>query len=129
MQSTGNFIGMIIKFSAGMKLCHDHFQSRHFFFLVDTDRNPPTIIDNTDTVIRVNSHLNQVAKSGHGFIDAVIHNFVHQMVKSGNIDISNIHGRSLTNGFQSFQYFNIVFVIIIYIIFFFHILIGIITLK
>ena len=65
----------------------------------------------------------------HGFINTVVYNFVDQMMQSGNIHIPNIHGRSLANGFQSFQYFNIIFGIVVVVNFFVHILIGMTTLK
>src|SRR5210317_320365 len=129
MQPSGNFIRMIVKFTTGMKFCHNHFNSRYFFLFMDTYRNSAPVIRHTDTVIRVNDHLNLAAKTSHGFIDTVVHNLVNQVVKSGNIDIAYIHGWSLTNGFQPLKHFNIVFGIIICVVFFFHILIGMITLK
>ena len=108
MKPSGNLIGTVVKFSAGMKFCHDDFDSRNIFLFVNSDRNASAIIFNADAVIQVNDYLDIIAISGHGFIDAVIYNLVDQMMKPFNIHVPDIHGRSFANSLQTFQYFDII---------------------
>lgn len=44
VQTTGNFIRVIIEFAARVQNGHDHFRRRHALFRVNTGRNTATII-------------------------------------------------------------------------------------
>ena len=106
MQSAGNLVRVIIEFSAGMQFRHNHFDRRYIFFFMNTDRNSTAIIQHTDAVVRVNGHFNLIAKTGHGFIDAVIDDFIYQMMQGFHIGAADIHPRSATYSFQPFKNLN-----------------------
>jgi hypothetical protein len=40
------------------------------------------------------------------FVDGIVHDFVHQVVKSSGTRRSDVHGGSFTYGFKSFEDFN-----------------------
>jgi len=127
MKSAGNLVGIIIEFSAGMKLGHDNFHRRHPFSFMNTDRNAATVVHHTDAVVLVNNDLDGVADSGHGFIDAVVHNLVDQVMKPFEVHVSDIHGGSFSNSLKPLEYLYAVFRIVRRIIH--HIRIGMMALR
>ena len=120
---------MMVEFTAGMQFGHDNFNGRYFFFFVNTNRYSPAVVEHADTIVIVNGDVDLVAIAGHGLVNTVVHDFVNQVMQTGDIHVSNIHCRPFADRFQAFQYFNIIFGIITCFKIFFHIRIGIITLK
>jgi hypothetical protein len=47
--------------------------------------------------------VDMVAMAGHGLVYTVIHHLVHQVMKPGDIHISDIHRRSEANRLQTFK--------------------------
>ena len=59
-----------------------------------TDRDAASIIHDGDRVIYMDGDLDFRTVPGQRLINGVVYNFIDQMMQSGNIHISNIHGRS-----------------------------------
>ena len=127
VQSTGHLVRVVIELAAGMQFGHNDFERRNLLGFVDSDRNPAAVVDDGDTVVMVDNDLNKVTVPRHGLIDAVVDHFVNEMMKTGSVNISDIHGRTFANGLKSFQNLDVIFCIIEIIVFFVHTLIGIIT--
>jgi hypothetical protein len=98
METSGDFVTAIIKFSSGVELGHHDFHSRTILFLVEIDGNTPAVISDCDAVIHMNDHINLGAVSLQGFVNAVIHQLMNQMVKALGSGISNIHRRPFADG-------------------------------
>src|SRR3972149_1433062 len=65
--------------------------------------NPPAVVRNGDTIVRVNDDLDVVTRSGHGFVYALLHHFVHQMMETAFASTANVHARPLAPRLQALQ--------------------------
>ncbi len=107
MQTTGNFIGVVIKLAAGMQHGHDHFRRRNTLFFVNTGWNSATIILYRYGIISMNGDLNFTTVSGECFVDGVIHNLEYHMVQTGAvIGITDVHARAFAYRIKPFQDFD-----------------------
>ena len=68
---------------------------------VHVNRNTASVILNTTDIIPFQGNGNRIAVSSHGFIDTVINNLIHKMMKSVWSCRTDIHTRSLSNSFQT----------------------------
>jgi len=91
-----------------MQLGHDDFKCRYIFLFVQPDGNAAAVIHDRNAVVRVNDDLYQVAEPCHGLVDAIIDDFIDEMVQPGDIDISDVHGRTFADGFQPLEDFDVV---------------------
>jgi hypothetical protein len=98
MKTSGDLIATIIKFASGVKFGHHHLYGRAILFLVEIDGNAATVISDRDAVIDMNDHIDLGTISLQGFIDAVVDQFMNQMVKAFESSIPDIHRRPFTDG-------------------------------
>ncbi|MNW64293.1 hypothetical protein D3C74_425670 [compost metagenome] len=73
-----------------------------------TDRNPTSVIDNSDTVVFMDSNLDMVTVTCERFIDTVVHYFPDQMMQTFGTGGTDIHPRTFPYGFQSFKNLNFI---------------------
>lgn len=107
MQTTGNFIRVIIEFTARVQNGHDHFRRRHALFRVNTGRNTAAVILYGDGVVAVDSNNDVFTVTCERFVDSVIHNLEYHVVQTGAvIRVADIHTRALTHRIQPFQDFD-----------------------
>ncbi|SBL97474.1 Uncharacterised protein [Raoultella planticola] len=107
MQTTGDFIGVIIKFTACVQYGHDDFSCRHTLFRVNTGRNTAAIVLYGDRVIAMDSDNDVFTVTCERFVDSVIHNLEYHVVQTGAvIRVADIHTRALTHRIQPFQDFD-----------------------
>ncbi len=103
MQTAGNFIGVIVKFTASMQHGHDDLCCRYPFLIVHTGWDTTAIILYRNGVIRVDGYQNFFTMTREGFVNSVVHNLEYHVVQTGTIiSISDIHARTLTHGIQPF---------------------------
>ena len=103
MQTAGDFVRVIVKFTAGMKYGHDDLSSRNALFFVNAGRNTTTIILYGNRVIRMDRDLNLFTVAREGFVDSVVHNLEYHVVQtSAVIGIADIHAGALTHRVQPF---------------------------
>ena len=76
--------------------------------MVNSYRNSTSIIFYGNGIVFINRNDNMGTITCQCFVDRVIHNFIYQMVKSSHRGTSNIHSRSLSYCFQTFQNLNLV---------------------
>ena len=108
VQTAGNLVGLVVELAAGVELGHDHFHGRDLFRGVHIHRDAPAVVQNTDRVVGVNGHLDPVAITGQGFVDAVVHHLVNQVMKAFGVGVADIHGRPFADGGKAFQDFDFV---------------------
>ena len=85
MQTTGNFIRVIIEFTARVQNGHDHFRRRHALFRVNTGRNTAAVILYGDGVVAVDSNNDVFTVTCERFVDSVIHNLEYHVVQTGAV--------------------------------------------
>jgi len=111
MQAAGNLVAGAAEFSAGVKNRQHHFH-RRFAGFMHIHRNSPAIIGDGNRIILVDHDIHFVAIAGQRLIDAVVHDFIHQMVQAFAGSAADIHPRPFPDCFQSFQNLNLLGAII-----------------
>ena len=114
VQTAGNLIAVAIEFAARVQHGHHHLRGRQTlaidFHLVDGDA--AAIVDNGDGVVVVDGDLDLVGIAGQGFVDRVVHHFVHQVMKPQLAGRTNVHGGPLADRFHAAEYLDGVRVIL-----------------
>ena len=109
MQTTGNLVGIVVEFTAGVQHGHDDFSRRTTFAFVPIDRYTAAIVNHGNGFIGMDFDLDRVAVTGQGLVDGIIHHLEHHMVQAGTvIGIANVHSRAFANGIQTLENFNII---------------------
>ena len=71
------------------------------------DRNAAAVIDDSDRVVEVNDGIDARCMAGKRFVDRIVDNLVDQMMQSHLAGRPDIHRRSQTYCFQTFEHFDI----------------------
>jgi len=108
VKTSGYLISSTAKLTAGMQNGKYNLNCRNSCFVVDTHRNSPTIIYNCNGVVWVDAYLDLCTISCQSFIYRIIYNLINQVMKSSDGSAANVHTRSFSYGFQSFQNLNLV---------------------
>ena len=108
VQAAGHLIGVLIEFSAGVQLGHDHFRRRHAFLGVDVDRNAATVVGDADATVAIERYLDEIAIAGQRFVDGVVDHLVDHVVQARAIvGIADVHAGPLPDGVQSAQHLDL----------------------
>ena len=97
MQTTGDFVAATAKLSPSVEDREDRFQSGLTSLALDVDRNPPSVVANGNTVIRVDFDVDFSTKTGQGFVDPVVDDFPNQVVQPLGLGRTDVHSGPLTN--------------------------------
>lgn len=107
VQAAGDFIGVIIEFTACVQNGHDNFRSRYALFRVNTGWDATTIIGDGYGVVRMDRHHDVFTVTRERFVDSVIYHLEYHVVQTGAvIRVADIHTRALTHRIQPFQDFD-----------------------
>ncbi|OQB04689.1 MAG: hypothetical protein BWY20_00517 [Spirochaetes bacterium ADurb.Bin215] len=82
MQTAGDLVGALVKFTAGMKTGQNEFKGAYPFSLVNINGNSASIILDTYNIVLFKNDGNCVTMTRHCFVDTVIYNFVDQMMQT-----------------------------------------------
>ena len=99
VQTTRNFIRILVKFAPRVQHRHHHFYGGAAFFLVKIDGNPAAVVADGNRVIFVDGDFDSVAVAGQGLVNGVVHYFPHQMVQAFYPRVADVHAGSLAYGF------------------------------
>ena len=102
MKSTACLIRRVIKFTTRMKCRKYQTFCGHSFFM-HIYRDSTSVIRYCTGAVFFQYHVNLAAISRQMFIHCIIHDLIDQMIQSFSGYTSDIHTRSFTNRFQSFQ--------------------------
>ena len=108
MQTTGNFISATAEFSAGMQDRKHDFYRRNTCFVVDSDRNASSIVNDCYGIIFIYRYLDGITIPRKSFINCIIYNLINQMMKTSGRCTADIHTRSLSYSLKTFQYLNLI---------------------
>ena len=116
MQAARDLVGVLVEFSAGMQLGHDHFRRRHAFFLVDVGGDAAAIVAHGAGAVRVQRHVDAVGMAGQGLVHGIVHHFIDHVVQArAVIGVADIHAGALAHGVQALQHLDAVGVIDVHI--------------
>ena len=85
VQTAGNFIGVIIEFTASVQDGHDNFRCGDALFRVNAGRDAAAVILDGDGVIAVDGDNDIFAVTRERFVDSVIHNLEYHVVQTGAV--------------------------------------------
>src|SRR5688500_1056423 len=74
-------------------------------------RNPAAVVLDGDRIVGVNPHADVVRVTGERFVDRIVDDFVHEMVKTAARRRADVHAGAFTDGFQSLEYLDLACVV------------------
>jgi len=104
MEAPRDLVGRLVEFSPRMEDGEYDFEGRLSVLLHPVDRNSPPVVLHRNGTVLVDRHRDAGAVPGKGFIDRVVHHFIHEMVEPSRIGTPDIHGRSFPYRLQAFKY-------------------------
>ena len=108
MQPPRDFVGVVIKLTAGVKHSHYNLGRRHTFFM-HLSRNPAAVVGDADRFIRMNDHRNFRAVACQRLVNGVINQLKYHVVQArAVIRITDVHTRPLPDSIQAFKHLNAV---------------------
>ena len=90
-----------------MKHGEHHLQRRLSGLGLDAGGDAAAVVPDGDDVSFQDLHLDVVAEAGHGLVDGVVHDLIHQMVQTRGALGTNIHTWAFPDRFQSLQHLNL----------------------
>ena len=108
VQTTGKLVVLAGELAPGVQPREDQFDPGHPFFGVDIHRHTAPIVDHFQCIVLMQDHRHAARMTGQRLVDAVVYDFLGQVVGSGGI---GVHARAATHRVQTAEYFNIIGVI------------------
>ncbi len=82
VKSSGHLVSAASELSSRMENGKHHLHCRKPSLMVDSHRDSPSVIQNRNRIIRIDSHKYRITETRQRFIHRVIHNLIHKVVKS-----------------------------------------------
>ena len=101
MQAAGDRIGFAAEFRAGMEHGHDGFQRGFTGRRMDFDGDTAAVVFHGNGIIFFDGDFDMRAVAGHGFVDAVVNNFIDQMVQAALVGAADVHTGTAAHRFPS----------------------------
>ncbi|MNL41801.1 hypothetical protein D3C87_1642250 [compost metagenome] len=98
MQTTGNLISILVKFTTGVENCQYNLQSRFILFGVHSGGDTATVVFNGNGIIFLYRYIDGIAVTCHRLINGVVNNLPNQVVHPFEASVTDIHRRTFTNG-------------------------------
>ena len=95
---------------------HHDLKGRLMHLLMLIYRDTTSVILHGDRVVFVDSYFDMRTITGHRLIDRVIDSLVDQVMKTLLADVTNVHCRAFTYGFQSLEHLNIARGIVLFLV-------------
>ena len=70
--------------------------------------NAASVIDDRDAAVDMDRDFDRFPEAGHMFVDAVVHDFVDEMVQPVHARAADVHRGSLADGIEAFEYFDLI---------------------
>src|SRR6266511_3130032 len=82
VQPAGDLVGVAIEFGARVQVGHDEFGGGTFFGRMHIDGNSTPVVFNGDRIVQVDRDVDLVAEAGQGFIYAVVHDLINEVMQA-----------------------------------------------
>ncbi len=104
VQPTGDLVGVLVEFSAGMELGHDDLGGRNTFAFVDVGRNAATIVAHRHRAVRIELDQDFLGIARERLVDGVVDDLVDHVVQArAVVGVADIHARSLAHGIKALE--------------------------
>ena len=108
VQTTGELVVLVGELTAGVQLGEDQLDAANALFRVDVDRHTAAVIGHFQGIVGMQDHLHRTGVTGQGFVDAVVDDFLGQVVGPAGV---GVHARALAHRVQAGEDFDGVCVI------------------
>ena len=100
----GIVVGRILELTTGMELGHDDLGCRDALFGVDSGRDATAVVLDRDRTVRVQLDQDAVAMAGQRFVDRIVADLEHHVVKAGAVvGIANVHAGPFAHGIEALE--------------------------
>ena len=82
VKSTGYLVSSTTEFSSCMQYGKYNFYRRKSCFVVDTNRNSTSIIDNGHRIVFIDCYINRITEARQSFVYGIIDNLVYKMMQA-----------------------------------------------
>jgi len=103
VQTTGELVVLVGELAAGVQLGEDQFDARHALFGVDVHGHAAAVVDHFQRVVLMQDDLHRARVAGEGFVDAVVDDFLGQVVGSRGV---GVHARALAHRVEAGEDFD-----------------------
>ena len=100
VQAAGEVVVFAAEFAARVQAGEDEFNAADAFFGVDIDRHAATVVADGKRAVGVQGNADGGGVSGKRFIDAVVDDFLREVVGAGGV---GVHPWPFADGVQAFQ--------------------------
>ena len=104
MQTARDLVAVAAELAAGVQRGHDDLGGRLAPVVgVVVDGNPATVVGDAATAVGEQHDFDLRAVAGHRLVDGVVDDLVDEMVQARRAGRSDVHARSLADGFEAFE--------------------------
>ena len=103
MQTTREVIVSLREFATGVKAGKDQFHAGHAVLFVHVHRHSTAIVFHAERTVAMEDHVNPAGVASQGFVNAVINDFLGQMVRATGV---GVHARAFAYRVQTTQNFD-----------------------
>src|SRR5262249_39235168 len=103
VQTARNLVRRMLELAAGMQHGEHHLGGGFSRLFVRIDWNATTVVTDRHRAIGMQDDLDRVAEPGERLLDGIVHHLVHEMVQAVGAGIADVHGRALTDRFETFE--------------------------
>ena len=114
VQTARNLVAAASELSARVELCEHHFHCGFAFFFDYAGRNTASVVRDANRAVFEYLDDDVRAISRKRFVNGVVHDFRHQMVKSADVRRADVHARAFSDGIESFENLNITRVVTVF---------------
>lgn len=109
VQAAGDFVAVVVEFTARVQYGHDDFGGGASFFRVDAGGHTAPVVGDADGMVGVYRYRDFVAMSGECFVNGVVQYFEHHMVQAAAVlRVADVHAGAFAYRFQAFEHLNAV---------------------
>ncbi len=111
VKSSRHLVGVVVELASGMKDGQDDLGRRPVLFGMHPRGDPASVVLHRHRAIGVKDHLDGGAVSRQGFVDAVVHQLVDEVVEAVDACASDIHAGTDANGLETFENADLLFAV------------------
>ena len=105
VQAAGDFVGVLVEFSAGVELGHDDFSRGYAFALVHVGGDAAAVVAHGARTIGIEGYDDFLGEPGERFIDGVVDDLIdHVMQARAVISVADVHARPLAHGVEPLEH-------------------------
>ncbi len=108
VETARNGVGALFELAAGVQHGERHFRGGLLLRGVHAGRNAAPVVDDGHAAVDMDRDLDRLAEAGHVFVDAVVDDFVDQMVQSVHAGAADVHRRPLPHRIETLEDFDLI---------------------